>query len=52
LAKRDKDAFATPNHMSTKTAPRRQSATQVIYEYVFVTTAPATSPALPVIAFE
>jgi hypothetical protein len=37
--------------MSTKTAPRRQSAIQVINEYIFVAAAPAPSSALPVIAF-
>jgi hypothetical protein len=49
LAKRDEEAFATSNHMSTKTAARRQSASQVIYEYIFVAAAPAPSGALPVI---
>jgi hypothetical protein len=37
--------------MSTKTAPRRQSATQVIYEYIVIAAAPAASTALPEIAF-
>jgi hypothetical protein len=37
--------------MSTKNAARRQSASQVIYEYIFVAAVPAPSSALPEIAF-
>ena len=38
--------------MRTKTTPRRQAITQVIYEYVFVTAVPAAGTNLPVIAFD
>ena len=38
--------------MSTKTAPRRQSAIQVINEYIFINAGPAQNSSLPVIAFE
>ena len=38
--------------MSTKTTPRRQSVTQIVYEYIFVAAQPTEGSALPVIAFD
>ena len=38
--------------MSSKIAPRRQSAIQVINEYIFINAVPAQTSSLPVIAFE